>query len=196
MLDLPWSKPEKRSRAENISSPLRSASRNTAYLRRYVSAMGVRLERYTSSSGSGGERGDFAQRRGARVFARIDLGESTDAASDVAQSDWFRMLVFSVILAAQQPSEIVQAFHKADGPVPDYFDSPAYREGRSHTNTHLITPPTPRIIPPHDRITIDATICHGDPVIRGTRIPVRIVIGSLAAGMTQAEGQRDYAPYC
>ena len=36
------------------------------------------------------------------------------------------------------------------------------------------------------------TICHGDPVIWGTRILVRIVVGSLAAGMPQEEVQREY----
>jgi uncharacterized protein (DUF433 family) len=37
-----------------------------------------------------------------------------------------------------------------------------------------------------DRIVIDPNICHGKPVIRGTRVPVTVVIGSLAGGITFA----------
>ncbi len=44
----------------------------------------------------------------------------------------------------------------------------------------------------NDRIVIDAEICHGKPVIRGTRTPVAIVIGSLAGGMTSDEVQREH----
>ncbi len=33
-------------------------------------------------------------------------------------------------------------------------------------------------------ITIDAALHHGEPCIKGTRIPVSIIIGSLADGMT------------
>ncbi len=42
------------------------------------------------------------------------------------------------------------------------------------------------------RVIIDPKVCHGKPVIRGTRVPVSIVVGSLAAGMTPAEIQREY----
>jgi len=35
-----------------------------------------------------------------------------------------------------------------------------------------------------DRIAIDTNIHHGDPCIKGTRIPVAMVVGSLADGMT------------
>ncbi len=35
-----------------------------------------------------------------------------------------------------------------------------------------------------DHIVIDAEIHHGDPCIKGTRIPVSIIMGSLADGMT------------
>jgi uncharacterized protein (DUF433 family) len=45
----------------------------------------------------------------------------------------------------------------------------------------------------NDRITIDPMICHGEPVIRGSRVPVKIVVGSLAGGMTHAEILRAYA---
>jgi uncharacterized protein (DUF433 family) len=44
----------------------------------------------------------------------------------------------------------------------------------------------------NDRIVIDQKICHGKPVIRGTRTPVAIVIGSLAGGMTFQEIEREY----
>lgn len=36
---------------------------------------------------------------------------------------------------------------------------------------------------PEDRIIIDPEISHGRPVIKGTRVPVEIVLGSLAGGM-------------
>ncbi|MBS0399805.1 MAG: DUF433 domain-containing protein, partial [Proteobacteria bacterium] len=32
----------------------------------------------------------------------------------------------------------------------------------------------------HERITLNPTIAHGKPVIRGTRVPVTVVVGSLA----------------
>jgi uncharacterized protein (DUF433 family) len=44
----------------------------------------------------------------------------------------------------------------------------------------------------NERIVIDPKICHGKPVIRGTRLPVAIVVGSLAGGMTFDEVQREY----
>lgn len=44
----------------------------------------------------------------------------------------------------------------------------------------------------HNRITIDSAICHGKPVIRGTRTPVSIVVGSLAGGMGFEEVQQEY----
>jgi uncharacterized protein (DUF433 family) len=34
-----------------------------------------------------------------------------------------------------------------------------------------------------DRVAIDPDIHHGDPCIKGTRIPVAMVVGSLADGM-------------
>jgi len=43
-----------------------------------------------------------------------------------------------------------------------------------------------------DRILIDPTICHGKPVIRGTRVAVSIVVGSLAGGMGFEDVQREY----
>lgn len=41
-------------------------------------------------------------------------------------------------------------------------------------------------------IVIDPAIYHGKPVIRGTRVPVTVVVGSLAGGMTFEDVQREY----
>jgi uncharacterized protein (DUF433 family) len=35
-----------------------------------------------------------------------------------------------------------------------------------------------------ERIVVDQDIHHGDPCIKGTRIPVAMVVGSLADGLT------------
>ncbi|MFM8330496.1 MAG: DUF433 domain-containing protein [Candidatus Methylumidiphilus sp.] len=43
-----------------------------------------------------------------------------------------------------------------------------------------------------NRIQIDPTSCHGRPFIQGTRVPVSIVVGSLAAGMAIEDVQREY----
>jgi uncharacterized protein (DUF433 family) len=42
------------------------------------------------------------------------------------------------------------------------------------------------------RILIDDKIHFGKPVIKGTRIPVELIIGKLAGGMTFEEVQREY----
>ena len=44
----------------------------------------------------------------------------------------------------------------------------------------------------NERIVIDPKICHGKPVIRGTRLSVAVMVGSLAGGMTFDELQREY----
>lgn len=44
----------------------------------------------------------------------------------------------------------------------------------------------------HERILIDPQICHGRPVIKGTRVPVAIVVGSLAGGMSFEEIETEY----
>jgi uncharacterized protein (DUF433 family) len=46
--------------------------------------------------------------------------------------------------------------------------------------------------PRHERIVSHPSIHHGKFVIRGTRLPVSIVIGSLAGGMTSEDIQREY----
>lgn len=43
-----------------------------------------------------------------------------------------------------------------------------------------------------ERIDISVDIHHGDPCIRGTRIPVALIIGSLADGMTAAQIREAY----
>ena len=43
-----------------------------------------------------------------------------------------------------------------------------------------------------DRIEIDPAIARGQAVIRGTRIPVTLVVGRLASGMSCEEVQREY----
>jgi uncharacterized protein (DUF433 family) len=44
----------------------------------------------------------------------------------------------------------------------------------------------------HPRIVLDPSICHGKPLIRGSRVPVTFVVGSLAGGMTFEEVEREY----
>jgi uncharacterized protein (DUF433 family) len=44
----------------------------------------------------------------------------------------------------------------------------------------------------HPRIDSDPTICGGRPVIRGTRVEVALVVGSLAGGMDFEEVAREY----
>jgi uncharacterized protein (DUF433 family) len=44
----------------------------------------------------------------------------------------------------------------------------------------------------NERIVVDPEIHHGKPVIRGTRVPVAIVVGSLAGGMSFEDVQREY----
>jgi uncharacterized protein (DUF433 family) len=45
-------------------------------------------------------------------------------------------------------------------------------------------------IAPH--INIDPDIHHGTPVITGTRVPISIVLGSLAGGMTKEAVMQEY----
>ncbi|NEX20583.1 DUF433 domain-containing protein [Thiorhodococcus mannitoliphagus] len=44
----------------------------------------------------------------------------------------------------------------------------------------------------NERIQIDPGICHGKPVIRDTRVPVAIILGSLAGGMSMHEIEEEY----
>ena len=43
-----------------------------------------------------------------------------------------------------------------------------------------------------NRISIDPAVQHGKPVIRGTRVPVARILGSLAGGMTQDQVVDEY----
>jgi uncharacterized protein (DUF433 family) len=43
-----------------------------------------------------------------------------------------------------------------------------------------------------DRIFIDENIRFGKPVIKGTRIPVDLILGKLAGGMSYEEVMREY----
>jgi uncharacterized protein (DUF433 family) len=43
-----------------------------------------------------------------------------------------------------------------------------------------------------NRIVIDPLVCHGKPIVEGTRVPVAVVVGALAGGMSFEEVQREY----
>ena len=45
-----------------------------------------------------------------------------------------------------------------------------------------------------DRISIDSRVCHGKPCIKGTRVPVFVILDALASGMTYEEIPDDYPP--
>lgn len=43
-----------------------------------------------------------------------------------------------------------------------------------------------------DHISVDPAICHGQACMRGTRIPVAVVLANLAAGLTPEDIRRSY----
>ncbi len=43
-----------------------------------------------------------------------------------------------------------------------------------------------------DRIVIDQAVRRGKPIIKGTRVPLEIIIGSLAGGMETEEIVKEY----
>lgn len=43
-----------------------------------------------------------------------------------------------------------------------------------------------------ERITINPKIMHGKPVIKGTRVPVDVILGGLVGGMTYEEIEKEY----
>ena len=43
-----------------------------------------------------------------------------------------------------------------------------------------------------ERIIVDPKIMHGEPVIKGTRVPVDIILGGLIGGMTYEEIENEY----
>ena len=44
----------------------------------------------------------------------------------------------------------------------------------------------------HPRISVDPQVCHGRPVIKGTRVLVSNIIGAIAGGATRKEVLADY----
>ncbi len=44
----------------------------------------------------------------------------------------------------------------------------------------------------NDRIVIDPKICHGKPVVRGTRTPVTVILSALAGGDSFETIQAEY----
>ncbi len=42
------------------------------------------------------------------------------------------------------------------------------------------------------RITVDPAVKFGKPVVKGTRVPVELVVGQLASGMTTEDVCREY----
>ena len=44
-----------------------------------------------------------------------------------------------------------------------------------------------------DRIDIDPKICHGKPVIRGTRTPVTVILNALADGDSFETLEKEYS---
>ena len=43
-----------------------------------------------------------------------------------------------------------------------------------------------------DRIQLEPGVCHGKPVVRGTRVLVANVVGAVAAGQSRTEILQDY----
>jgi uncharacterized protein (DUF433 family) len=44
----------------------------------------------------------------------------------------------------------------------------------------------------NDRIVIDPAVCHGKPIIRGTRTPVTVILNALAGGDSFETLQREF----
>jgi uncharacterized protein (DUF433 family) len=45
----------------------------------------------------------------------------------------------------------------------------------------------------NNRITIDPKVCHGKPVIRGTRTPVTVILNALAGGDSFETLEKEYS---
>ncbi len=43
-----------------------------------------------------------------------------------------------------------------------------------------------------DRIVSDVNVCGGEPCVKGTRIPVKVVLSHLAAGDTIEDFRKDF----
>lgn len=46
--------------------------------------------------------------------------------------------------------------------------------------------------PQEERIVVDPEIAHGKPVVRGTRVPVAVILSALAGGMEIDETAREF----
>jgi uncharacterized protein (DUF433 family) len=44
----------------------------------------------------------------------------------------------------------------------------------------------------NERIISDVNLCGGEPCVKGTRIPVRVVLSHLAAGESNADVRRQF----
>lgn len=44
----------------------------------------------------------------------------------------------------------------------------------------------------YKRISIDPAICHGKPAIKGTRVPIQVVLDAVAGGDSIAQVAADY----
>ena len=44
-----------------------------------------------------------------------------------------------------------------------------------------------------ERVVIDPKLCHGQPVVRGTRTPVTVILESLAGGDSFETIEREYS---
>lgn len=47
-----------------------------------------------------------------------------------------------------------------------------------------------------ERIVTDPQVCHGKPVIRGTRVMVSVLLDNLAEGVDQTTLLKDYPSLC
>ena len=43
-----------------------------------------------------------------------------------------------------------------------------------------------------EKITSNPKVMHGKPVIKGTRVPVDVILGSLVGGMSYEEVEKEY----
>lgn len=43
-----------------------------------------------------------------------------------------------------------------------------------------------------DLVTVDPSVLHGQACIRGTRIPVSVILDCIASGMTEEDLRREY----
>lgn len=51
-----------------------------------------------------------------------------------------------------------------------------------------------KVVDFHKHIIADPLICHGQPCVKGTRIPASVILGALAAGTSYKEIIEEYSP--